>query len=211
MKSQRSPIVFFSVLIFFLGCGCRPRTDYFPETGVQTGIASWYGQEFHGRTTSSKEIYDMNDLTAAHNTLPLGSYAMVTNLDNGQSVVVRINDRGPFLKNRVIDLSYAAARAIGMIGPGTAPVRIEVLRNISPPASPLKFSVQVGAFVSRENAEAMRKRLEREVAGAYITPFETPQQVYYRVRVRANTRAAAEEIARRLADRGLTPIVFEEQ
>jgi hypothetical protein len=80
--------------------GCRPKVDDRPSGPVQTGIASWYGEDFHGRRTSSREIYDMNDLTAAHNTLPFGTMAVVTNLNNGRSVVVRINDRGPFVKSR---------------------------------------------------------------------------------------------------------------
>jgi rare lipoprotein A len=191
--------------------GCRVRQNYFPEGNVQTGAASWYGPEFHGKSTSSKEIYDMNDLTAAHNTLPLGTYVMVTNLKNGRSVTVRINDRGPFVKDRVIDLSYAAAKALEMTGPGTALVRIEVLKNISPPASAQKFSVQVGAFVSKENAIRLGQELERNFADVYITVFETTQQIYFRVRIKAKTRLAAERIARNLLDKGYTGIIFEEQ
>lgn len=98
---------------------------------VQTGRASWYGPGFHGNMTSSGEIYNQHDLTAAHPTLPLGSRAVVTNLNNGKSVEVRINDRGPFVKGRTLDLSYAAARTIGLTRPGTAPVRIEVIPHHS--------------------------------------------------------------------------------
>ncbi len=191
--------------------GCRARQNYFPEGNVQTGIASWYGPEFHGKSTSSKEIYDMHDLTAAHSTLPLGTYVMVTNLTNGRSVAVRINDRGPFVKDRVIDLSYAAAKALDMIGPGTAQVRIEVLKNISPPASSQKFSVQVGSFVLKENALALKKELKKNFADVYIAAFETTQQIYYRVRIKAKTRRAAEKIARDLLKRSNTGIIFEEQ
>lgn len=191
--------------------GCRARQNYFPEGNVQTGIASWYGPEFHGKSTSSKEIYDMHDLTAAHSTLPLGTYVMVTNLTNGRSVAVRINDRGPFVKDRVIDLSYAAAKALDMIGPGTAQVRIEVLKNISPPASSQKFSVQVGSFVLKENALALKKELEKNFADVYIAVFETTQQIYYRVRIKAKTKRAAEKIARDLLKRSNTGIIFEEQ
>lgn len=152
----------------------------------------------------------MNDLTAAHNTLPLGSYAMVTNLNTGRSVIVRINDRGPFVKNRVIDLSYAAAKAIGIIGPGTAPVRIEVLKDVSPPASGQSFSVQLGAFVSKPNAAALKEALEMNFDGVYVSPFVTPQQTYYRVRVRSKSMADARGLARRLSEMGYTPIIFEE-
>jgi rare lipoprotein A len=191
---------------------CRPKVETHPPGGyVQTGVASWYGEEFHGRKTSSLEVYDMNDLTAAHNTLPLGTFVAVTNLNNSRSVIVRINDRGPFVKNRVIDLSYAAARAIDMIGTGTAPVRIEVLADISPPFKALSFSVQTGSFSGQENAEAMRGEVARQFADVYVSTFETPQQVYYRVRIRAKDRETAETIARALMERGYTAIIFEEK
>ncbi len=191
--------------------GCQARTDYFPEGNIQTGVASWYGGEFNGRLTSSREVYDMNDLTAAHNTLPLGSQVAVTNLNTGQSVVVRINDRGPFAKNRVIDLSYAAGKAIGLIGPGTAPVRIEVLGHLSPPPSSLGFSVQVGAFVTEANASALKEALQEDFPGVYITPFQTAQRTYYRVRIKSNSREDARAIALRLSEYDYTPIIFEEQ
>jgi rare lipoprotein A len=96
---------------------------------VASGIASWYGGQFHGRTTASGEPFDMNGLTAAHPSLPFGSKVRVTNRTNDASVVVRINDRGPFVGNRVIDLSRAAAQAVRLIGPGLAPVKLEVIRN----------------------------------------------------------------------------------
>src|SRR2546426_6318884 len=95
--------------------------------GVQVGVASWYGPGFHGNRTANGEIYDQYELTAAHPSLPLGTRVMVTNITNGRAVEVRINDRGPFVDGRAIDLSYAAARTIGMVGPGTVRVRIEVL------------------------------------------------------------------------------------
>jgi rare lipoprotein A len=210
MKSAEWVLLLMALLFISLS-GCRARVDYFPEGGVQTGVASWYGGEFHGKTTSSREIYDMNDLTAAHNTLPLGTYVMVTNLDNGKSVVVRINDRGPFVKNRVIDLSYAAARAIDLIGPGTAPVKLEVLNDLSPPMKLQKFSVQVGSFISHFNAEALEKELRKDFAGVYVTLYKTSTQTYYRVRIKAGTRKDAVRIAENLAARGYTAIVFEEQ
>jgi len=102
----------------------RPRV-------LQLGRASWYGPGFHGQPTASGEIYNQYDLTAAHPTLPLGSRAVVTNLDNGKSVEVRINDRGPFVNGRVIDLSHAAARSIGLTRPGTAPVRVTAVPHLS--------------------------------------------------------------------------------
>lgn len=113
--------------------GCASRKKDPARTGkkefVQEGMASWYGKKFHGRKTASGERFNMYDLTAAHRTLPFGTRVKVTNLENNQSVVVRINDRGPFAEGRIIDLSYAAARKIGMIEKGVARVRIKVVNN----------------------------------------------------------------------------------
>ena len=100
-----------------------------PKASALSGQASWYGHPHHGRRTSSGEIYDMNKLTAAHRTLPLGTRVLVTNLDNGRTVEVRINDRGPFRRNRVLDLSYAAARQLGMVGEGVIPVTLKIVTS----------------------------------------------------------------------------------
>jgi rare lipoprotein A len=121
--------------LFCLGCASAPRyrNSTLPEPikpggkFVETGMASWYGEPYHGRATASGEIYDMHQLTAAHNRLPLGTVVKVTFLKNYKNVVVKINDRGPFKRNRILDLSYAAAKAIGLIGPGSGKVRIEVV------------------------------------------------------------------------------------
>jgi rare lipoprotein A len=100
-----------------------------PDDVDQTGQASWYGRQHHGKRTASGETYDMNKLTAAHRTLPLGTRVLVTNVDNGRTVEVRINDRGPFVGNRVLDLSYAAARRLGAVGDGVIPVTVKVLSD----------------------------------------------------------------------------------
>jgi len=138
---------------------------------TERGIASWYGTKFHGKRTSSGEPYDMYAMTAAHRQLPLPSYARVTNLNNGRSVIVRINDRGPFAHNRVIDLSYAAAARLDMLREGTAPVQIEVIgSNNSAPkreavrpatvaAGPIEYYVQIGAFAEATNAERVVQHL----------------------------------------------------
>lgn len=105
-----------------------------PAAWTETGMASWYGDPFHGRQTASGETYDMNDLTGAHRTLPFGTRLRVQNLDNGRSVTIRVNDRGPFAKERILDVSRKAAQDLGMIGPGTARVRITVLGG--PPSLP---------------------------------------------------------------------------
>ncbi len=159
---------------------------------VERGTASWYGEKFHGRRTSSGEIYDMYAMTAAHRTLPLPTYVEVTNLDNGRSVVVKVNDRGPFHGNRLIDLSYAAAAKLDMLRKGTAPVEVRALdpaapaprtttdgsRPVSPSATPAvtahsttgappipvggRFYVQTGAFSDLRNAETLRSTLSNK-------------------------------------------------
>ncbi len=186
------------------------RTVVVPKEEAQIGIASWYGGEFHGRRTSSGEVFDQHDMTAAHPTLPFGTWVNVTNLENGRAAVVRINDRGPFVRGRIIDLSYAAARVLGIVGPGTARVRLEVVRG-GPERDPTsRVSVQVGAFVIQENAYAMKRELERIVDGVYVSTFRTRGQTFYRVRVAARDREDAGKIARRLADRGFPVIIVEE-
>jgi rare lipoprotein A len=144
--------------------------------GVQTGIASWYGPGFHGRRTANGEVYDQYEMTAAHPSLPLGTRVMVTNLDNGRTVEVRINDRGPFVGGRVIDLSYAAAHAVQMVGPGLASVRIEVLPARSD--APLIASAAVPPPVPRPPASALAppRLVPRPVAepmGTYVVEVAT--------------------------------------
>jgi len=141
---------------------------------TETGHASWYGEKFHGRRTSSGEIYDMHKKSGAHKTLPLGTYVRVSNLRNDKYTVLRINDRGPFVKGRIIDLSYAAAKEIGLIGPGVAKVKVTALGKEIKPAGPASdsqavvevtdlnsgdFSIQIGAFQDEENAKRLAHRL----------------------------------------------------
>ena len=135
--------------------------------GMEVGLASWYGHPYHGRSSASGEIYDMEQFTAAHRTLPFGTLVRVVNLDNEKSVEVRINDRGPFVDDRVIDLSHAAAQVIGMIGPGTARVRVEVIQAPAAPPPGL-YAVQVGAFQYRANAEKVRIEMEARYGAARL-------------------------------------------
>jgi rare lipoprotein A len=137
-----------------------------PQSG-ETGLASWYGHPYHGRAAASGEIYDMEQMTAAHRTLPFGVMVRVHDLDNEKSVDVRINDRGPFVDGRIIDLSHAAAAAIEMIGPGTARVRLEILSAPAAPEQP-HFGVQVGAFRERDNAERLRRAMEAKYGRARL-------------------------------------------
>jgi rare lipoprotein A len=135
--------------------------------GVEVGVASWYGHPYHGRASASGEIYDMEQFTAAHRTLPFGTLVRVVNLENSKTVDVRINDRGPFVDDRVIDLSHAAARAIDLIGPGIARVRLEILQAPPMPA-PGWYAVQVGAFQYRANAERLRADMEARYGAAKV-------------------------------------------
>ncbi len=178
----------------------------------ETGSASWYGTAHHGRRTASGEVYDMRDLTAAHRTLPLGTRLMVTNLNSGESVEVRVNDRGPFVDGRILDLSYGAARVLGAVGPGVIPVRLRVIAL--PGAMPAGtgtaaggFTVQVGAFSNRSRAEALRDAIGSD---ATITETIVSGETWYRVRVGAfSDRAAAVTAAQRLAARGYRAVVVE--
>lgn len=177
----------------------------------QEGIASWYGPGFHGKKTTSGTVYDQHGMTAAHQTLPLGSSVEVTNLTNGKSVTVLINDRGPFVKNRVIDLSYAAARAVDMVRPGTAPVRVDVVdtggHDLTAIPERLDYTLQVGAFTERKKAEDLKGQLE----GRYDRPVVIEaHDHYYRVRLGTFTDyAAAKDYGARLYRDGLPAVVVE--
>ena len=155
-----------------LSSACASHRYTQPTHGErQRGVASWYGEPFHGRATASGEIYDMHQLTAAHRALPLGTVVDVTNLDNGRHVQVRVNDRGPFKKGRVLDLSYAAAKELDMIGEGLARVELQVVKigqGRSGPTPHSRYVVQVGAFRELQNALDVKAKLA-DLAGVEIT------------------------------------------
>ena len=197
------------------GCGFifgRSRAPLEARPGAtETGTASWYGPGFHGNRTSSGEIYDQYQMTAAHQTLPLGTRVSVTNLQNGREIEVRINDRGPFAKSRVIDLSYAAARSLGMLGPGTVPVRIEVLGGQRAALASLAYTIQVGSFVDRDNALRLQGALAKRFDGVHVATLEGQSGRYYRVRLgRFVRREEAVRMARSVAPLGLLPIIMED-
>ncbi len=165
---------------------------------VERGTASWYGKKFHGRKTSSGEIYNMHAMTAAHKTLPLPTYVRVENLANGKSVVVKVNDRGPFVGTRIIDLSFAAAQKLNVIGPGTADVEISAVASaaensrpvvrpiplIDNKAADVPLFVQMGSFGSEINAQNMIRELEAANEQAVsVSQMETATGLFYRVRV----------------------------
>ncbi len=199
------------LIIAFIFSSCT-RIRVASQAPAETGLASWYGPDFHERPTSSREIYDMYDLTAAHKTLPFGTMVVVTNLENGKSVTVRINDRGPFIKGRIVDLSYAAAKAIDMVGPGVVPVKLEIMEKSLPPSgiSKLRYYVQVGSFIRKKNAFNLQAELKKQFPKVHISQFSTRQSLYYRVRIPASSRKDAENISSRLLKLDYSPIIFEE-
>jgi rare lipoprotein A len=174
--------------------------------GVQYGIASWYGSDFHGRPTSSGEIYDMYQLTCAHNTLPLGTMVMVTNVENGGSLELKVNDRGPFVKGRIIDLSYAAAKILGMWEKGTAFVKVEVIGPMIEQVQ--RFTLQVGSFIDENNAQKLAEQLRKSFENVYVTTVETLTQKYHRVRVgQFENRESALSTAEKLSQMGFKVLV----
>jgi rare lipoprotein A len=175
------------------------------QTYRETGVAAWYGKEFQGQKTASGETFDMNALTAAHRTLPLGTIIRVTNLDNFKSVKVTINDRGPFVKSRILDLSLGAAKELGFAAQGIARVKIETLESVN--ASAL-YTVQAAAFAEEENARMLKERLNKKFKSVVIVPFETNIARFYRVNVGSYpSEERAEQVAGKLALEGFEPIV----
>ncbi len=174
--------------------------------GVQYGVASWYGPDFHGKPTSSGEIYDMYQLTCAHNTLPLGTLVIVTNLENGKSLELKVNDRGPFAKDRIIDLSYAAASILGVYEKGTAWVKVETLGPWIEEVH--RLTLQVASFTDETNAQRLAEQLRRDFDQVYVATVETSTQKYHRVRVgQFEERDSALRTAERLSQMGYSVLV----
>jgi rare lipoprotein A len=164
---------------------------------VETGNASWYGAPYHNRRSSNGEIYDMNQLTAAHRTLPLGSTVRVTNLKTGHSTVVRITDRGPFVEGRIVDLSLAAAKQADIWQAGVAKVRLEVLRTPVAFDHGGRWAVQIGSFAAEDGARTLANRLFRRYKTAKVLSFGSPAGDWWvRVRVLQDDRKRAEEVVR---------------
>jgi rare lipoprotein A len=194
------------LVVLLAGCGHKKHAVHAPAppalpqnlTGyTETGIASWYGHPYHGRQAADGEIYDMETLVAAHRILPFQAWVRVTNLSNGKSVEVRIIDRGPFVAGRIIDLSHAAAREIGLIGPGIAQVRVEVTRT-PPVVVAAAFGVQVGAFREPKNAEALRAAMATRYGAARIVTRQGNPPLYRVLVGSVATEAAAVELATRI-------------
>lgn len=220
-------------LVYLSGCGSAPaprtgKRDAYVVLGkryrvlgsskgyVQSGLASWYGPNFHGKLTANGETYDMEALTAAHRTLPLGTYVKVTRHDGGQEVVVRINDRGPFVKGRIIDMSRAGARHLGMLDEGVAQVTVRALGSrkgrskgdevvLKPEHDYGKgvFSVQVGAFTVKDNAHRLAREMRQRYGEADVSLYDRGDVEFFRVRVgRFSEEYKAEEFMDRLLEKG---------
>lgn len=189
--------------ILAIGCAGNRKPTATPTLGIplERGIASWYGPKFNGRLTASGERYDMNAFTAAHPSLPFGTKIGVRNTRTGREVVVRVNDRGPYSKNRILDLSYAAAKEVGVVGPGTASVEIY---QIPAAGLPPLFTVQVGAFSDADKAAA----LQREIVRLYPETVVKTDVAWSRVQIGAfDDRDRAESVRRELAAIGMPAVV----
>jgi rare lipoprotein A len=207
-RRQAIPLVFLFLVAACATPQLRPRA--WEDLSGETGLASWYGVPYHGRRTSSGEVYDMYQVSAAHREIPLGSWVEVTNLTNARSLTVRINDRGPFIEGRIIDLSYAAASLLGVTGPGVVPVRVRL--SHAPPGGPgpVRYSVQVASFTAESSARALKVELEPRVAGVHIVKALVGGETYYRVRVGSfASRTEAQGTAERLAALGYRVLVME--
>ena len=172
----------------------------------EEGIASWYGHPYHGRRAASGEIYNMYDMTAAHRTLPFGTMVRVHDLENGRDVTVRITDRGPFVEGRIIDLSYAAAQAMGMSG--LAHVRLEIL-GLGASPEPAVYAVQVGAFRDPANAGRLKALIEASFPPVAIQGFDRGDGLFYRVWVgHESSEDAAQELAAKIRSANLATQTF---
>ncbi|RJQ50497.1 MAG: septal ring lytic transglycosylase RlpA family protein [Nitrospiraceae bacterium] len=206
----------FLLTILLSSCASLAPVGYRPPAeGYVT--ASWYGQDFHGRPTSSGERYDMYGLTCAHKEMDFGTKLRVTNPDSNKSVVVIVNDRGPFIPGRDLDLSYGAAREIDFANKGVGLVKIEHLGRdmryvkrieYSPSLPAGALTIQVGSFIDKSNADRLKQGLEIKYSDVYLTTFLKDNQTFYRVRIgRFGDREGAYTTASRLANEGYTTLI----
>lgn len=199
--------------IVFSGCGKkkvkvgRVPAPPAPVGSTERGLASWYGHPYHGRPAADGEIYDMETMVAAHRTLPFQTWVRVQNLSNGKSVDVRIIDRGPFVQNRIIDLSHAAAKAIDLIGPGTAMVELTVIQMPANP-EPALFAVQVGAFSVRANADRALANMISAYGSAKTVLRAGDRPIWRVLAGRETSQEAAESLAQRIREEQHEPQAF---
>jgi len=212
--------VFVCASLILSACGGRkaavpvPTLNSTSSTADLEGLASYYAEPYHGRPTASGEIFDTyNAMTAAHRTLPFNTIVRVTNKANGETVDVRINDRGPFVDGRVIDLSLAAARKIDMVRAGVVPVKLEVMKiedilPVTTTGNTGNYTVQVAAFSNLESAENLRKRLSGKFQDISVQTYSAPEMTIYRVRVGSQADLqSAKKLVSQLRKHDLTPFV----
>lgn len=214
-RSRATPAVFAALaltaaVLALAGCAKKRHTTAVPAPpriiNGETGLASWYGHPYHGRPAANGEIYDMEKLTAAHRTLPFGTWVRVVNLTNDKTVDVRITDRGPFVENRIIDLSHAAAVAIALVGPGVARVRLDVLSIPAAASGENWYGVQAGAFLDADRAERLRASLEQQFGPAHLVQRADSPSLWRVVVGRVPSEEAAADLAQQV--RRLTGTAF---
>ena len=219
MESLRSLVFLvthYLLLVTVLILSSCASSRYVTYREPHTVVASWYGPEFHGRLTASGERFNMHDLTCAHRELPFGTVLQVTNLSNDKTVRCIVNDRGPFVPGRDIDLSYATAKEIGLIGSGTGNVRISYfgrdssyIKEVKYISSSGPYTVQVGSFRELDNALHLKSGLDLKYKGVYIIEAFIRNATYYRVRVgKFQKREEAFSLAKILAEEGYSPLVM---
>ncbi|TAJ08781.1 MAG: septal ring lytic transglycosylase RlpA family protein [Nitrospirae bacterium] len=203
----RSCLSLWLLICLMPGCGGGPQRTVspagypagYPIGHVERGVASWYGPGFHGHKTANGERYDMHRFTAAHRTLPLGSVLQVKSLSNGRMVTVRVNDRGPFAKNRILDLSLGAAQSLGMTGAGTDQIELRVTAYQGRPGAMGYLQIQVASFAEQANAQSLAGRLKAQYHDVRVAQVELPMGIRYRVLVgRFASEQQAEAVAERL-------------
>lgn len=189
-----------------------PPSGYVTEGSTQIGLASWYGIEEHNRYAASGERFSKHAYTAAHKTLPMGTVVRVTNLENGRDVIVKINDRGPFVGDRIIDLSHAPAKSVDMIQKGVVKVKVEVVSSPSSRTSNYfdpEYTVQVASYRDRAQATSVKGRLDVEYGDVRVESIKVKGDTYYRVRIgRYSSKRDAEKAASKLRKKGYTTRVI---
>jgi len=191
-----------------------PSSGYVIEGSTQIGLASWYGLEEHNRYAASGERFSKHAYTAAHKTLPMGTVVRVTNLENGRDVIVTINDRGPFVGDRIIDLSHAPAKSVDMIQRGVVKVKVEILSSPSTRSSNYfdpEYTVQVAAYRDNANANSVKRKLDLEYNNVRVESIKIKGDTYYRVRVgRYTSKGDAKKAASKLRKKGYqTRVILE--
>jgi rare lipoprotein A len=211
MSNSRTFVIFvLGASLAATSCGGKKiKTAKPPRIGsTETGVASWYGHPYHGRRAANGEVYDMEKLTAAHRTMPFDTWVRVRNLSNDRTVDVRIQDRGPFVNGRIIDLSHAAAREIAMIGPGTAKVRLTVIR---PPVNLQRqseaFAVQVGAYRELRRAESVQAQMKERFGSVRLVRRAVVPPVWRVLVGDEGTEEKAEALAAEIRATGGTALV----